>query len=136
MQHVHAISRQYTACSSDLWAMAKSNVAPNVVLEAARQMARTGTSTTVMLASACAALDSAVTPPRKKGVEVASAGACPEGKGGPGVPGAGAGAGMGTTAAAGAGAGADAAVRAVGAEPGAPAGARPIEVSISDMEMF
>ena len=51
-------------------------------------MVRTGTSTTVKLAIACCGVEVAVTPPRKKGVEGSMLTACPEGRGGPGFPGA------------------------------------------------
>ena len=75
-------------------------------------------------------LDAAVTPPRKKEVELSSLGACPEGRGGPGGPGFWPGAGMGGATAAG-----------VGAEPGAAAGAWVMDVLptlqlISDMVTF
>lgn len=85
-------------------------------------------------------LDSAVTPPKKNGVELSSTRACPEGNGGPGTPGIWPGIGIGGAATAGlAGEEVNKATAGSGAEPGAEAGARamdllPIRQSITDME--
>ena len=86
--------------------------------------------------------DSAVTPPRKNGVELSSMRACPEGKGGAGFPGSWPGAGIGGAAASGlAGEEVNKATAGNGAEPGAEAGARamdllPILQSINVMDTF
>ena len=106
-------------------------------------MVRTGTSTTVKLAMACCGVEVAVTPPRKKRVEVSIMTDCPAGRGGPGFAGSwlGPNGGMAAAVLAAAGAVAVAAAGVDGAAPGAAAGAcfmdvLPIVQLINVMETF